>query len=93
MIIARFPPYIGGTEIQCFRLSRELVRRGYRVTVITEQVGYSWPEEESRDGIQIRRIRTWGHPPFSSLLFAMKLLNHLRKEDTFERIGKIKAIS
>lgn len=84
MIIARFPPYIGGTEIQCYRLSRELVRRGHRVTVLTEQLGHPWPNEETRAGIQVRRFSTWGRPPFSSLIFALKLLNHLRRENTFD---------
>jgi len=76
MLISRFPPHIGGTEIQCFRLSRALVSRGHEVRVLTEGSS-GQPAESVVDGVRIRRFCVVGKPPFSSFLYAMKCLAYL----------------
>lgn len=51
-----FCPHIGGVETHVARLSRELVARGFRVTVVTEQFDVTLPLEEKIDGIRVVRI-------------------------------------
>jgi glycosyltransferase involved in cell wall biosynthesis len=51
-----YPPFLGGVELQVQSLSRNLVRRGHEVTVITV-----WrrglPEAETDEGVHVRRLR------------------------------------
>ncbi|MGD0605319.1 MAG: glycosyltransferase family 4 protein [Streptosporangiaceae bacterium] len=53
-----YRPVIGGLERHVETLSRELVRLGHTVTVVTLQTGDD-PSEETLDGIRIVRIRGW----------------------------------
>lgn len=53
-----FRPVIGGLERHVETLSRELVRLGHTVTIVTLQTGES-PTEETLDGVQVLRIRGW----------------------------------
>ncbi len=73
-----FHPAHGGTEMALLELSREMVKRGHRVTVLTSnQLGLedfqrprfhpSLPEEETWEGIRIIRVRL---PPFQRTLLA-----------------------
>jgi glycosyltransferase involved in cell wall biosynthesis len=73
-----FHPALGGTERALFDLSREMVKRGHRVTVLTsDQLGLedfqhprfhpSLPEEETWEGIRIIRVRL---SPFQRTLLA-----------------------
>ncbi len=73
-----FHPAHGGTEMALLELSREMVKRGHRVTVLTSnQLGLedfqhpqfhtSLPEEETWEGIRIVRVRL---PPFQRTLLA-----------------------
>jgi glycosyltransferase involved in cell wall biosynthesis len=84
MVISRFPPFIGGTEIQCYRLSRALAARGHRVVVITELPGASLSTEENVEGIRVVRLHTSGHPPFSWFSFGFRLMKRLRSEEPFD---------
>ena len=54
-----YRPIIGGLERHVETLSRELVRLGHAVTVVTLQTG-DHPAEETLDGVRILRIRGWG---------------------------------
>ena len=84
MVIARFPPYIGGTEIQCARLSRSLAAHGHRVVVITEQPGNQLPAEEMVEGIRVIRLRSFFRAPLSWLVLGFQLLRRLRSERPFD---------
>jgi glycosyltransferase involved in cell wall biosynthesis len=53
-----YRPVIGGLERHVETLSRELVRLGHTVTVVTLQTGDE-PAEETLDGVHILRIRGW----------------------------------
>ena len=53
-----YRPVIGGLERHVETLSRELVRLGHTVTVVTLQTGDD-PIEETIDGVHIARIRGW----------------------------------
>lgn len=49
-----FYPHIGGVEKHVMELSKRLIKKGYRVVVITEN--YGWKEKEIVNGIEIIRI-------------------------------------
>ena len=53
-----YRPIIGGLERHVETLSRELVRLGHAVTVVTLQTG-DHPAEETLDGVRVLRIRGW----------------------------------
>lgn len=53
-------PVIGGLERHVETLSRELVRLGHTVTVVTLQTG-DHPAEETLDGVHVVRIRGWSN--------------------------------
>jgi glycosyltransferase involved in cell wall biosynthesis len=53
-----YRPVIGGLERHVETLSRELVRLGHSVTVVTLQTGDD-PAEETLDGVRVVRIRGW----------------------------------
>ena len=53
-----YRPIIGGLERHVETLSRELVRLGHTVTVVTLQTGDS-PTEEVLGGVRVLRIRGW----------------------------------
>ncbi|MDX6338405.1 MAG: hypothetical protein QOG05_5745, partial [Streptosporangiaceae bacterium] len=53
-----YRPVIGGLERHVETLSRELVRLGHTVTVVTLQTGND-PDEETLDGVHVIRIRGW----------------------------------
>ena len=56
-----FPPYLGGQEKYVYYLSRELVRQGHEVTVLTSNVPKS-PSYEIMDGIHIFRYHCLAKP-------------------------------
>jgi glycosyltransferase involved in cell wall biosynthesis len=53
-----YRPVIGGLERHVETLSRELIRLGHTVTVVTLQTG-DQPTEETLEGVRIIRIRGW----------------------------------
>lgn len=55
-----FPPRQGGIESHVYFLARELVRRGHAVKVITTRTEASSPVHESMDGIEVRRLPSFG---------------------------------
>ena len=56
-----FLPYLGGQERYVYYLSRELVRKGHEVTVVTANYPQG-AEREEIDGIQIHRHRCLARP-------------------------------
>jgi glycosyltransferase involved in cell wall biosynthesis len=84
MLIARFPPYVGGTEIQCDRLSRTLAARGQHVVILTELPSRHPPIQESPKSIEVRRFQTFGFPPLSSLIFCLRALWNLVRQPQFD---------
>jgi glycosyltransferase involved in cell wall biosynthesis len=53
-----YRPVIGGLERHVETFSRELIRLGHTVTVVTLQAG-NQPAEETLDGVRVIRIRGW----------------------------------
>lgn len=56
ILVSNFPPeYIGGTEIQSYKLAKSLAKRGHDVYVITRSY-MDLPKREMRDGFKIIRF-------------------------------------
>ena len=56
MICPQFKPIVGGYERAAERLSTELVRQGYEVTILTERRDLTWEKKEVINGIYVRRL-------------------------------------
>lgn len=56
MIVAGYPPAVGGAERNCERLSRWLARHDVDVTVVTRGQALA-PAREGRDGVRVTRSR------------------------------------
>lgn len=80
-----FPPRVGGIESHVYYLARDLVRRGHRVGIVTTRTEPSSPRQETMEGIEVVRIRSFGKHPvgwvLSSLLAVAKVLASARRFD------------
>jgi len=72
MVSQTFHPVIGGSEKQAFEISRALVRRGVRVTVLTRRPR-GLPAEETADGMLIKRLSCPGSGVLNSAVFMLKV--------------------
>lgn len=84
MIIANFYPILGGAEIQAFRLSQKLVKKGLSVDIVTRhQRGLKF--SETIEGIRIHRMPCFGGLILSSLTYTLFgllwILYHRKKVD------------
>lgn len=52
----RYSPCLGGVERHVFEVNKELISRGYAVTVITTSQEKSLPEHEVIDGVEVYRL-------------------------------------
>ena len=68
MIIAYFPPVVGGTEIQTLRLSKALITRNVNPIVITRRLR-GLRKFEQVDGVPVYRLFTLGSGNVASLSF------------------------
>jgi glycosyltransferase involved in cell wall biosynthesis len=59
IVIARYPPnHLGGYELRCRDVARELARRGHTVTVLTSRHGRRGVEEDA--GVRVvRQLHIW----------------------------------
>ncbi|HAH32673.1 MAG TPA: hypothetical protein DCL44_10215 [Elusimicrobia bacterium] len=71
MISQTFYPVLGGTEKQAFELSKALVKKGVKVTVITRRTG-ALAAREIIDGVKIERFKTFGAGVLDSFVFMLK---------------------
>jgi glycosyltransferase involved in cell wall biosynthesis len=55
MVASMFSPSVGGIQTSTLRLSRKLVQRGARVTVVTRH-HHGLPVEEDMDGVRVLRV-------------------------------------
>ncbi|MBY5820913.1 glycosyltransferase family 4 protein [Rhizobium leguminosarum] len=59
MLSARYLPFAGGTETHVSEVAIRLVRKGHAVTVLTGNPDGLLPAAETRDGVQIVRLKTY----------------------------------
>lgn len=89
MIVRTYPPRIGGPGTVVQRISRELVKRGHDVAIVTQMVDGA-PSYEVNNGVMIYRTRnmsdvnefTFSNIVFGVLLFSKKIFD-LREYDVF----------
>jgi glycosyltransferase involved in cell wall biosynthesis len=73
MVIAHFPPKVGGTEKQAKILAQRLLTKGYKVLVATMQLPGERAYEEL-DGMEIHRLLSYVYSRRFSLLFFFSLM-------------------
>jgi glycosyltransferase involved in cell wall biosynthesis len=76
-VAPRFPPAIGGVEEHVYQISRELVRRGHNVAVVTsnESDGKACPvQTETVEGIRVYRFPLFMPKMFRELWFIPEIL-------------------
>jgi glycosyltransferase involved in cell wall biosynthesis len=79
MIVARFPPYVGGSELQAHHLSQELSRQGIRVSLLTQRFSKDSPEQETLNGVTVHRLAFWAFgTPWESPAFILSALRQLK---------------
>ncbi len=59
LVTARYPPFVGGTEVHTFEVGRRLAAAGNSVTVLTTDPGKQLPADETSDGVRILRVPAW----------------------------------
>lgn len=59
VIIPRFFPYWGGSEIRMRRIMQALMARGFRFTVLTRRMSRETARQENLDGIDVVRLPKW----------------------------------
>ena len=77
MLVNEFPPLaVGGAERQAERLSADLVKRGWRVWVLTRHA-LGLPASELRFGFNIIRPNSWGSGKLQTVSFVIGALIEL----------------
>jgi glycosyltransferase involved in cell wall biosynthesis len=56
MLCRLYSPHIGGVERHVQGLSRELLKRGHKITIVTEQYSDELPLRETIEGVEVFRI-------------------------------------
>ncbi len=72
-----FPPRVGGIESHVFYLARELARRGHAVEVVTTRTEPGSPWHETMDGVEVRRIPSFGKHFIGWILSSMLSVPHI----------------
>lgn len=76
MVSQTFYPVLGGAEKQAFELSKALVKKGVKVSVITRRTG-ALPAQETIDGVRIERFKTFGYGFLDSFVFMLKVFFYM----------------
>ena len=56
---ARYPPFVGGTEIHTAEVATRMAARGHDVSVLTTDATGIAPFEEMRDGVRVLSVPAW----------------------------------
>jgi len=81
MLIYKFLPEIGGAEVQCLKLSRELRKRGIDVEVLTLTSSKNLPKKEIIDSVPVTRLPIFRPLELSILWCLFYLLKNQKKYD------------
>ena len=77
MLLDRYLPVIGGTELQASRLAKALHQRGYSVQIVTRRVTSDLPVWETLDGIPVRRLGPTGLGHLANVLIIGRMFLYL----------------
>jgi glycosyltransferase involved in cell wall biosynthesis/SAM-dependent methyltransferase len=79
MVVARFPPSLGGSELQAQRLAQTLVARGLRISILTQRLAPENPARETKEGVEVYRLALWAaRTPWESPAFIASALRALK---------------
>ena len=82
-----FYPVIGGMEKQALTVAAALVKKGWRVQIITSRVNRSWPAQEEIDNVAIIRLPSLRLKYVGAAIFLISLLVYLyKKKSSFDVI-------
>ncbi len=79
-VIRSFHPFIGGMEKQALTAASALVKRGWRVEVITSRVHLSWPAREKIGSVCITRLPSLSLKYIGAAVFLISLVVYLYKK-------------
>lgn len=78
-VTPRYPPQSGGVEIHVQKISQGLARLGHTVTVLTADAGLEVSQNEQRDDIKVRRLRSFA--PNHSIHLCPQISTFVRNTD------------
>jgi len=77
MVSARYPPFIGGTELHVAEVARRLAARGHDVSVLTTELSGGQRRSEMRDGVRVITVPAW--PAGRDWYFAPAVVTEVRR--------------
>jgi len=76
-VSARYPPFVGGTEIHAAEVARRMAARGHDVTVLTTVFEPMPIGEETVEGVRVIKVRAW--PADFDFYFAPALYQFIKR--------------
>jgi len=76
-VCPRYYPYIGGVETHVREISERLVKKGFKVEVLTTDPSGKLPREEIMNGVKVKRFKSWA--PNENYHFSRGLKKYLMK--------------
>ena len=77
MLLDRYLPVIGGTELQASRLATALQARGHSINIVTRRLATDLPIEETLNGIQVHRLGPTGLGHLANVLIIGRMFLYL----------------
>ena len=77
MLLDRYLPVIGGTELQASRLATALQSRGHSISVVTRRLTADLPAQEMLNGIQVHRLSPIGLSHFANVIMVVRVFWYL----------------
>lgn len=77
MLLNRYLPVIGGSEMQAAQLAGELTRRGHTVRIVTRRLNHDLPRHEVINGIEVTRLGPVGLGHVANAAIVPRMLSHL----------------
>src|SRR3954454_14805967 len=80
-VSARYPPFVGGTEIHTAEVARRMVARGHDVTVLTTAFEPIPTGEQVVEGVPVVKVRAW---PADFDMYVAPALSGFIKRDSWD---------
>ena len=77
-VSARYPPFVGGTEIHTAEVARRMAARGHDVTVLTTVFEPMPVGEQTIEGVRVNKVRAW--PADFDFYFAPALYRFIKRD-------------
>ena len=75
-VSARYPPFVGGTEVHTYEVATRMAGRGHDVTVLTTAFDPLPTATEMVNGVRVVRVRAW--PADEDIYFAPAMYGFIR---------------